>query len=64
MHELPLQELQELLAANYDEVTLLDALGVTSYDIVQRFADIIEDDQEKFMKMLDGIELYGDDDIS
>ncbi len=30
-----------------DEVTLLEILNIHSYDLVQRFEDLIEDNQDK-----------------
>ena len=48
--ELTLEELKEKLAERVDEVTLLDLLAITSYDLVERFEDIIEDKYDKLMK--------------
>jgi hypothetical protein len=50
---LTLEELKEKLAEQIDEITLLDILGITSYDLVQRFEDVIEDKFEKLEKEVD-----------
>ena len=50
---LPLEEIKELLAERFDEVTLLEILNVNSYDLVERFEDKIEDDLDKFIRLLD-----------
>jgi hypothetical protein len=36
-----------------DEVTLLEALGITSEDLVDRFSDVIEDKAELLLKQID-----------
>jgi hypothetical protein len=41
-------ELLEYLAEQIDEVTLLEVLEITSYDIVERFEDKIKDKEWKF----------------
>ena len=51
---LTLEELKEKLAEQIDEITLLDMLGITSYDLVERFEDIIEDKFEKLEREIDG----------
>jgi hypothetical protein len=51
---LTLEELKEKLAEQMDEITLLDILGITSYDLVERFEDIIEDKFEKLEREIDG----------
>lgn len=43
-----LNELKEKLASQYDEVTLIDLLGVTSDQIVEAFEDLID---EKFEEL-------------
>jgi hypothetical protein len=43
-----LEEVCELLATRFDEVTLLELLEINSFDLVDRFKDIIENDPEKF----------------
>jgi len=50
---LTLEELKEKLAERVDEVTLLELLGITSYDLVERFEDVIEDKFEKLEKEID-----------
>lgn len=63
MTEKPLEELKELLATRFDELTLLEILQANTFDIVERFSDIIEDDMEKFNKLLDedSLEEYSND---
>jgi hypothetical protein len=51
---LTLEELKEKLAEQIDEITLLDILGITSYDLVERFEDLIEDKFDKLEKEIDG----------
>ena len=51
---LTLEELKEKLAEQIDEITLLDMLGFTSYDLVERFEDVIEDKFEKLEREIDG----------
>jgi hypothetical protein len=36
-----------------DEITLLELLGVTSEDLVDRFSDVIEDKQDKLTNTVD-----------
>lgn len=48
--QLTLEELKERLADRLDEITLLELLNITSYDLVERFADIIEDNYDKLQK--------------
>lgn len=48
--QLTLEELKERLADRLDEITLLELLNITSYDIVERFADLIEDNYDKLQK--------------
>ena len=50
---LTLEELKEKLAEQLDEVTLLEILGITSYDLVERFEDLIEDKFDKLEKEID-----------
>ena len=49
---LTLQEILSKLADQYDEVTLLELLNITSYDLVEAFYDRIEDRYEYFNKEL------------
>ena len=51
--ELTIEELKEKLAERLDEVTLLDLLGITSYDLVERFADLIEDKYDKLLREIE-----------
>jgi hypothetical protein len=44
--QLTLEELKERLANRLDEVTLLELLNITSYDLVERFEDLIEERYE------------------
>jgi hypothetical protein len=48
--QLTLEELKERLAERLDEITLLELLNITSYDLVERFADLIEDNYDKLQK--------------
>jgi len=36
-----------------DEITLLELLGINSYDIVERFEDLIENNYDKLMKEIE-----------
>ena len=36
-----------------DEITILEILNIHSYDLVQRFEDLIEDNQEKLERELE-----------
>jgi len=49
---LTFEELKEKLK-RIDEVTLLELLNIDSNDIVERFYDIIEDNQQKLKRMID-----------
>ena len=48
--QLTLEELKELLADRLDEITLLELLNITSYDLVERFSDLVEDNYDKLQK--------------
>jgi hypothetical protein len=48
--QLTLEELKERLAERLDEITLLELLNITSYDLVERFSDLIEDNYDKLQK--------------
>jgi hypothetical protein len=50
---LTLEELKEKLAERLDEITLLELLGINSYDIVERFEDLIENNYDKLMKEIE-----------
>ena len=47
---LTLEELKERLADRLDEITLLELLNITSYDLVERFSDLVEDNYDKLQK--------------
>lgn len=49
---LTFEELKEKLK-RIDEVTLLELLNIDSSDLVERFYDIIEDNQQKLKRMID-----------
>lgn len=51
---LTLSELQEKLASYYDEVSLLEILNINSYDLVERFADKIEQKADVLSEEFDG----------
>lgn len=40
---LTLPELKEKIAEQYDEITILEILEITSYDLVEAFSDRIDD---------------------
>lgn len=46
---LTVDELKEKLAEQLDEVTLLEVLGVNTFDIVEAFNDVIEEKYEKLI---------------
>lgn len=48
--QLTLEELKERLAERLDEITLLELLNITSYDLVERFSDLIENNYDKLQK--------------
>jgi hypothetical protein len=50
---LTLAEIKEKLIQQVDEVDIVDFLGLTTEDIVNAFEDIIEENPEKFLKLLD-----------
>lgn len=52
---LTLEELKQKIAERLDEITLLEVLGITSYDLVERFSDLIEDNYDKLHR-----EIYDD----
>jgi hypothetical protein len=49
---LTFEEVKEKLQ-RVDEITLLELLDINSYDIVQRFEDLIEDNLEKIERELE-----------
>jgi hypothetical protein len=50
---LTLQELKEKLANRLDEVSLLELLNITSFDLVERFEDLIEERYEHLCKEIE-----------
>lgn len=50
---LTLEEIKERLAERIDEVGLLEVLEIDSYMLVERFADIIEANIEKYADLVD-----------
>ena len=52
MTNLTFEELKEKLAM-LDEVTILEILNINSYDLVQRFEDMIEDNRDKLERELE-----------
>ena len=49
---LTFEEIKEKLAM-LDEITLLELLNINSYDLVQRFDDIIEDNLDKLEREIE-----------
>jgi len=49
---LTFEEIKEKLAM-LDEITLLELLNIHSYDLVQRFDDIIEDNLDKLEREIE-----------
>ena len=45
---LTLDEILERIAARYDEVTIMEALEITSEELVERFADRVNTNSWKF----------------
>ena len=43
-------ELLEYIAGNYDEVTIMEVLEITSEDLVERFDDKVRLNMDKFME--------------
>lgn len=56
-----LVELKSRLAAKFSETDLLEILDLHADQIVEAFSDLIEEDQEKFEKMLDEDEEFAHD---
>jgi hypothetical protein len=52
MTNLTFEELKERLAM-LDEITILEILNINSYDLVQRFEDMIEDNRDKLERELE-----------
>lgn len=59
---LTLKELKERMAAEWDELTILDMLGVDSYQLVEVFSDVIADQfdtlQSEFMQEVEDDQPY------
>jgi len=45
---LTLDEIMERIARRYDEVTIMEALEITSEELVERFADKVNNNSWKF----------------
>ena len=45
---LTLDEKLTKIAESYDEITIMEALSITSYDLVERFSDKVEQNIDKF----------------
>lgn len=62
---LSLKEIKILLANKFDEITLVEELGIATEDLVERFSDIIERDLPRFQELVEGdIFLEQDEDES
>jgi hypothetical protein len=48
-----LVELRELLAERFDEVTLLELLNINSFDIVEMFAEKVEEHYDRLVEELE-----------
>lgn len=57
-----LVELRQRLAAKFNEVEILELLDLRSDDIVEAFADKIEENQEKLEKLFEEDEEFAHDD--
>lgn len=55
---LTLEELKEKITEQWDEVDLIDFLGLTTKDIVEAFVDKIVDKQEAFENELEVVNLW------
>ena len=53
---LTVSEIKERLAEQFDEISLLEYLKANSYDLVNRFQDVIEDDIEYFASLVESPE--------
>jgi|TARA_R110002153_G_scaffold87801_4_gene216760 hypothetical protein len=58
---LTLNELKEKLAEQVDEVDLIQILGITSYDLVNAFDEIIEENYDRLMQELELGEYFPED---
>ncbi|UOF82011.1 hypothetical protein [Caudoviricetes sp.] len=48
-----LVELRMRLAEQFDEVTLLELLNINSYDIIEAFAERVEDNYDRLLEELE-----------
>ena len=55
---LTLDEKLTKIAESYDEITIMEALSITSYDLVERFADKVEQNIDKFELDEEGYDEY------
>lgn len=46
-------EVQEYLHDNFDEITILELLEITAYDLVSRFEDKIEENFDRITREID-----------
>ena len=57
---LTVKELQYLLAENFDQETICEILDIDPHDLVSRFADKIEENQEELIKDFEKEEEWAD----
>ena len=60
---LTLEEIKERLASRFDESLLLELLNVNSFDLVDRFSDLIENRSDYFEKQVADTEDESETDI-
>lgn len=58
-----LPELKERLAKAFDEITLLELLNITAEDIVDKFSDEIEENQDRLELELEGVETTNNEEL-
>lgn len=51
-----LTDLKERMAQSFDEVTLVEMLELSSWDIIEAFSDEIEENMEKYIAELEEFE--------
>ncbi len=56
-----MEEIKERLAERFDEVVLLELLNVNSFDLVNRFEDLIENRIEYFAKQVEDTDDVADE---
>lgn len=56
---LTIPEIKEKLIEQVDEIDFVDFLGLTTEDLVSAFADLIEEDPDRFLELLD----FEDEDV-